>query len=103
MSSETKSTNKWDALKSLPNLGKTDGTPRDTQYENMVRVFDPHSGWTWYLWEVDSKTGDLAFGFVKGFEHELGYVSVEELKRSITSPQVESLGPLSRQEIGCAY
>ena len=43
-----------------------------------VKYFTPDSNWTWYATEFDSK--DTFFGLVDGFEKELGYFSLLELK-----------------------
>lgn len=43
-----------------------------------VKFFTPDSSWTWYAVEFDGK--DIFFGLVKGFETELGYFSLAELK-----------------------
>ena len=50
----------------------------------QVKFFTPDSNWTWYASEFDGE--DLFFGLVSGFELELGYFSLKELK--------EALGPL---------
>ena len=42
-----------------------------------VKIFDPCGSWTWYITEYDGN--DTAFGFVCGFEKELGYISLSEL------------------------
>ncbi len=44
-----------------------------------VRIYHPFSDWYWYPYEGDLKQG-LFFGFVRGFEGELGYFSVVEFK-----------------------
>jgi hypothetical protein len=45
----------------------------------VVKFFTPDSGWTWYASEFDGE--DTFFGLVSGFEVELGYFSLSELKR----------------------
>ena len=59
-----------------------------------VKFFDPFSSWTWYVIEGEkiayNRTGDdgkeyhendwLFFGYVKGFENELGYFRLNELQ-----------------------
>ena len=49
-----------------------------------VKFFTPDSNWTWYASEFDGE--DIFFGLVSGFEVELGYFSLKELK--------EAKGPL---------
>ncbi len=46
-----------------------------------VKFFHPFSHWTWYVYEFDGV--DTFFGFVKGFENELGYFSLSELEATI--------------------
>ena len=46
-----------------------------------VRIWHPCSDWYWYPYEADLKQG-LFFGFVKGFEGELGYFSVAEFQET---------------------
>lgn len=43
----------------------------------ICKFFTPDSFWTWYALEFDGK--DLFFGWVVGFEHELGYFRLSEL------------------------
>jgi hypothetical protein len=44
----------------------------------QVKFFTPDASWTWYATEFDGK--DSFFGLVEGFETELGYFSLAELK-----------------------
>ena len=48
-----------------------------------VKFFTPDANWTWYVIEFDEQ--DLFFGLVEGFEVELGYFSLTELK-SVRGP-----------------
>ena len=43
-----------------------------------VKFFTPDSDWSWYATEFDGE--DTFFGLVEGFETELGYFSLAELK-----------------------
>lgn len=45
----------------------------------IAKFFDPTGSWTWYATEYDPKER-LFFGFVRGFENELGYFSLDELE-----------------------
>jgi hypothetical protein len=45
----------------------------------IVRVHYFVGQWDWYILEWDAETG-LAFGFCKGMDDELGYVSLPELE-----------------------
>lgn len=44
----------------------------------QLKFFTPDSNWTWYVIEFDGD--DLLFGFVIGFEAELGYFRLSELQ-----------------------
>lgn len=44
----------------------------------VVKFFDPCGSWTWYAVEFDGE--DQFFGLVDGWEKELGYFSLAELK-----------------------
>lgn len=46
----------------------------------QVKFFTPDSNWTWYASEFDGE--DVFFGLVVGFEMELGYFSLSELKEA---------------------
>jgi Protein of unknown function (DUF2958) len=61
-------------LKQLPPLGAT-----EEQADPLVicKFFYPDFSWTWYAIEFDRK--DTFFGYVAGFECELGYFSLSEL------------------------
>jgi len=43
-----------------------------------AKYFTPDSNWTWYATEFDGE--DTLFGLVEGFEKELGYFSLSELR-----------------------
>ena len=62
-------------LKKLPLLGANDEVADPTA---IVKFFTPDSSWTWYATEYDGE--DTFFGRVDGFEKELGYFSLSELK-----------------------
>ena len=61
-------------------------TPND-QIPILVKFFCPWNQWTWYVTEAERReNGDwLFFGFVEGFEKELGYFVLSELT-SVTGP-----------------
>ena len=46
----------------------------------ICKFFTPDSNWTWYVLEFDGE--DLFFGWVVGFEKELGYFSLSELEQA---------------------
>lgn len=66
------------------NLHKIEKVPPLYSQENSddpicyVKFFDPCSNWTWYGMEYDPND-KLFFGYVIGFEKELGYFSLDEL------------------------
>tara|TARA_R100000353_G_scaffold73819_1_gene56403 strand:+ start:45 stop:353 length:309 start_codon:yes stop_codon:yes gene_type:complete len=47
----------------------------------VCKFFQPWGEWTWYAIEFDGK--DTFFGYVQGWEGELGYFSLSELKSVI--------------------
>lgn len=68
-------------LAELPPLYSQEHNPDPTV---IVKFFDPTGSWSWYAYEFDPKEG-LFFGFVHGFEDELGYFSLAELQ-SVKGP-----------------
>ena len=58
----------------LPKLYSQENNPDP---KVVVKFFDPCGSWTWYATEFDGE--DTFFGFVRGFEEELGYFSLSEL------------------------
>lgn len=50
----------------------------------IAKFFDPTSQWTWYATEYDPKE-KIFFGYVRGFENELGYFTLDELE-SVKGP-----------------
>jgi len=48
----------------------------------IVKFFHPLSSWTWYAYEGErQENGDmLFFGMVHGYEKEIGYFTLKELK-----------------------
>jgi hypothetical protein len=70
-----------DLLKTIPPLYSTEDQNDTLVY---VKLFTPDSVFTWFIIEC-SIDGDTCYGYVQGFESELGYFSLEELK-SIKGP-----------------
>ena len=63
------------ALRQTPALYANEG--KGMELLATVKLFDPCSQWTWYIFEWD---GDQrAFGLVVGFEAELGTIDLREL------------------------
>ena len=46
----------------------------------ICKFFTPDSSWTWYAFEFDGQ--DMFFGLVVGFEEELGYFLLSELRQA---------------------
>ena len=67
--------------KKIPPLYTYDGTPAD-EVPIAVKFFTPDANWTWYVTEGEKQPGGdwLFFGLVDGFEKELGYFQLSELK-----------------------
>ncbi|MBW8034397.1 MAG: DUF2958 domain-containing protein [Planctomycetes bacterium] len=63
-------------IRKLPTLYEQENLGADAIA--YVKYFTPDSSWTWYATEFDGK--DTFFGLVDGFEKELGYFSLLELK-----------------------
>jgi len=63
--------------KALPKLYANENKPAGETVA-VVKFFTPDSNWTWYATEFDGE--DTFFGLVSGFETELGYFSLAELK-----------------------
>lgn len=61
----------------LPELYSQDG--KGDEAVARVKLFTPDSNWTWYITEYD-KDEDVCFGLVSGFEVELGYFSMAEIR-----------------------
>ena len=64
--------------KKLPKLYTSENI-EDTMV--VCKFFQPWGEWTWYAIEFDGK--DTFFGYVQGWEGELGYFSLSELKSVI--------------------
>jgi len=67
-----------DVRKKLPPLGAQEHLGAGAVAH--VKFFTPDGGWTWYATEFDGD--DLLFGLVEGFEKELGYFSLSELRQA---------------------
>ncbi len=62
--------------KQLPALYSTE---HESDPLMIVKFFTPDGAWTWYASEYDGED-ELFFGWVDGFEQELGYFSLVELR-----------------------
>ena len=65
-----------DIFNKIPNLYETENQKDKICY---VKLFLPNSNWTWYIIEIDKQDKNTCYGFVDGFEKELGYFSLKEL------------------------
>ena len=63
-------------------LGSQDG--KEVDAEIIVKFFHPFSNWTWYATEYNPENKTF-FGYVSGFENEIGYFSLQELE-SVKKP-----------------
>ena len=71
--------------KKLPALYATEHIKPDDKI-CQVKFFDPCGSWTWYSTEGEREGDDfIFFGFVRGFENELGNFSLKELQ-SVRGP-----------------
>ena len=61
----------------IPKLYETERTINPICY---VKLFTPDSVFTWFVIEICKEDFDICYGFVKGFESELGYFSLKELE-----------------------
>jgi hypothetical protein len=59
----------------IPKLYETEEISNPTC---QIKLFTPDSIWEWYIIEI-SIDKDICYGYVKGFESELGYFSLNEL------------------------
>jgi len=45
-----------------------------------VKLFTPDANWTWYIIELSQEDSSTCYGYVQGWESELGYFSLEEIE-----------------------
>ncbi len=67
----------------LCKLPKLYSTESDKDPKVICKFFTPWSNWTWYATEFDGE--DTFFGYVVGFDKEIGYFSLSELE-SVNGP-----------------
>jgi len=64
----------------FPKLNATENK-KPEEIEIIAKFFHPFSSWTWYAIEMQREGDDcIFFGFVRGFENELGNFSLKELE-----------------------
>lgn len=66
-----------DLLEQIPHLYDTE---RNLNPICHIKLFTPDSVFTWFIIEICKENFDTCYGFVKGFESELGYFSLSELE-----------------------
>jgi hypothetical protein len=64
-------------LENIPDLYDTERTINPTCH---IKLFTPDSIFTWYIIEISKEDKDTCYGYVVGFESELGYFSLKELE-----------------------
>jgi len=64
-------------LSDIPDLYVTEGETNPLCY---VKLFTPDSNWTWYIIEFSKSDRNTCYGYVRGFEDELGYFTLSELE-----------------------
>ena len=65
-------------LSDIPDLYTTEGETNPLCY---VKLFTTDSNWTWYIIEFSKSDRNTCYGYVQGFEDELGYFTLNELER----------------------
>ena len=69
-------------LENIPDLYETE---RSINPICHIKLFTPDSQWTWYIIEFSKEDKSTCYGYVQGFESELGYFSLKEIE-SIKGP-----------------
>lgn len=64
-------------LNKIPDLYETE---RNINPICHIKIFTPDSIFTWYIIEISKEDKHTCYGYVIGFESELGYFSLKELK-----------------------
>lgn len=64
-------------LENIPDLYETE---QSLNPMCQIKLFTPDAQWTWYIIEISKEDNSTCYGYVKGFESELGYFSLSELE-----------------------
>ena len=64
-------------LNQIPDLYETE---RSLNPVCQIKLFTPDAQWTWYIIEISKEDKSTCYGYVVGFESELGYFSLKELE-----------------------
>jgi len=77
-----------DLLERIPDLYMTEGVNDPLCH---IKLFTPDSNWTWYIIEFSKEDKNTCYGYVEGFEKELGYFTISEIEaiRGILDLEVE--------------
>lgn len=64
----------------IPKLYSLDGKPGE-EVPIKLKFIDIFGTWEWYAWEADIEDDDIIFfGYVNGFEKEMGYFYLSEFQ-----------------------
>lgn len=66
-----------DILENIPDLYETQRSLNPTC---QIKLFTPDAQWTWYIIEISKEDNSTCYGYVVGFESELGYFSLKEVE-----------------------
>ena len=64
-------------LNQIPDLYETE---RSLNPICQIKLFTPDSNFTWYIIEISKEDKSTCYGYVVGFESELGYFSLKEIE-----------------------
>lgn len=64
-------------LNQIPDLYETE---RSLNPICQIKLFTPDSNFTWYIIEISKEDNSTCYGYVVGFENELGYFSLKEIE-----------------------
>jgi len=64
-------------LENIPDLYETE---RSLNPICQIKLFTPDSNFTWYIIEISKEDKFTCYGYVVGFESELGYFSLKEIE-----------------------
>lgn len=64
-------------LEKIPDLYETERSINPTCH---IKLFTPDSIFTWYIIEISKEDKHTCYGYVVGFESELGYFSLKEIE-----------------------
>lgn len=68
-----------DLIVNIPDLHETE---RAINPICQLKLFTPDAQWTWYIIEFSKEDKSTCYGYVQGFENELGYFSLIEIEEA---------------------